>query len=78
MTTIGAAMPTDISTRIDPPDESWRLRARVHLNTLTKPLGSLGKLEDLAAQLVAIHRQHLVSPLSKVVYVFRRRSWRHR
>ncbi len=42
----------------------------MRLDTLTKPLGSLGRLEDLAAQLVAIHRQHLALPLSKAVYVF--------
>jgi nicotinate-nucleotide--dimethylbenzimidazole phosphoribosyltransferase len=52
------------------PDESWRTTARARLNTLTKPLGSLGRLEDLAAQLVAIRGEHLAAPLKKAAYVF--------
>jgi len=59
-----------ITHGIEPPDELWRSQARAHLDTLTKPLGSLGHLEDLAAQLAAILRGHPVSPLSKAVYVF--------
>jgi nicotinate-nucleotide--dimethylbenzimidazole phosphoribosyltransferase len=52
------------------PDEDWRSEARVRLDMLTKPLGSLGRLEDLAAQLVAIRRAHLTVPLNKAAYVF--------
>jgi Phosphoribosyltransferase len=37
---------------IVPLDEQWCLCARQHLDTLTKPLGSLGRLENLAAQMV--------------------------
>jgi nicotinate-nucleotide--dimethylbenzimidazole phosphoribosyltransferase len=55
---------------IEPPDEIWRTQARERLDTLTKPLGSLGRLEDIAAQLVAIRREHLSAPLKKAVYVF--------
>lgn len=55
---------------IEPPDETWRARARSRLDSLTKPLGSLGRLEDLAAQLVAIRQEHLALPLGKAVYVF--------
>jgi nicotinate-nucleotide--dimethylbenzimidazole phosphoribosyltransferase len=55
---------------MEPVDEQWRVRARARLNTLTKPLGSLGQLEDLAAQLVAIYQQDHVPSLSKAVYVF--------
>jgi nicotinate-nucleotide--dimethylbenzimidazole phosphoribosyltransferase len=55
---------------IVPPDEQWRIRARQRLDTLSKPLGSLGRLEDLAAQLVAIRQSHLALPLTKAVYVF--------
>ena len=40
--------------------------ARRHLDTLTKPLGSLGRLEDIAAQLHALG----LSELRKAVYVF--------
>jgi nicotinate-nucleotide--dimethylbenzimidazole phosphoribosyltransferase len=70
MKPVSAPILTDIVTGIEPPDEHWRARARMRLDSLTKPLGSLGQLEDLAAQLVAIHRRHLLLPLSKVVYVF--------
>jgi nicotinate-nucleotide--dimethylbenzimidazole phosphoribosyltransferase len=55
---------------IEPPSEEWRQKARRHLDTLTKPLGSLGRLEDIAAQVVAIRRERYSEPLSKAVYVF--------
>ncbi len=70
MTPISAELITRIVASLRLPDEKWRARAHVHLDTLTKPLGSLGKLEELAAQLIAIHRQELQSPLRKAVYVF--------
>jgi nicotinate-nucleotide--dimethylbenzimidazole phosphoribosyltransferase len=55
---------------IEPPSEEWRKKARQHLDTLTKPLGSLGRLEDIAAQVVAIRGEHLSQSVSKAVYVF--------
>jgi nicotinate-nucleotide--dimethylbenzimidazole phosphoribosyltransferase len=55
---------------IAPVDEGWRQQARVHLDTLTKPIGSLGRLEDLAAQIVAIRRDCSADPFRKAVYVF--------
>jgi nicotinate-nucleotide--dimethylbenzimidazole phosphoribosyltransferase len=58
---------------ITPPSESWRSKARARLDTLTKPLGSLGRLEDLAAQVVAIREDRLAipsGPIGKSVYVF--------
>lgn len=55
---------------IAPIDETWRQKARAHLDTLTKPIGSLGRLEDLAAQIVAIRQDRFADPLSKAVYVF--------
>ncbi|MGC8550338.1 MAG: nicotinate-nucleotide--dimethylbenzimidazole phosphoribosyltransferase [Acidobacteriaceae bacterium] len=61
---------TELVHGIEPPDETWRTRARTRLDTLTKPLGSLGRLEDLAAQLVAIRQVHLALPLNKAAYVF--------
>ena len=53
-----------------PPAEMWRTAAYKRLDTLTKPLGSLGRLEELAAQLVAIRREAFADPLSKAVYIF--------
>ena len=55
---------------IAPPSEARRQKARAHLDTLTKPLGSLGVLEDLAAQVVAIRQESFADPLQKAVYIF--------
>jgi nicotinate-nucleotide--dimethylbenzimidazole phosphoribosyltransferase len=54
---------------IQPPDPSGVARAREHLDRLTKPIGSLGRLEDLAAKFIA-HSGALTLPLRKAVYVF--------
>lgn len=70
MTPLSARVVTELILGIESPDETWRTRARTRLDTLTKPLGSLGRLEDLAAQLVAIRQVHLVLPLNKAAYVF--------
>ncbi|WP_353073260.1 nicotinate-nucleotide--dimethylbenzimidazole phosphoribosyltransferase [Tunturiibacter gelidiferens] len=59
-----------ITSTIEAPSQQWLARARVHLDALTKPLGSLGRLEDLAAQMVSIRQQNYTKPLQKAVYVF--------
>jgi nicotinate-nucleotide--dimethylbenzimidazole phosphoribosyltransferase len=59
-----------IAPEIKPPSELWRQKARAHLDSLTKPLGSLGLLEDLAAQMVAIRQENFADTMSKSVYVF--------
>jgi nicotinate-nucleotide--dimethylbenzimidazole phosphoribosyltransferase len=41
-----------------------------HLDQLTKPLGSLGQLESLAARLIAIRGEDIKLPLQKSIYVF--------
>jgi nicotinate-nucleotide--dimethylbenzimidazole phosphoribosyltransferase len=51
---------------IEPPSEEWRQR----LDTLTKPLGSLGRLEDIAAQVAAIRGDRPSDSMSKAIYVF--------
>jgi nicotinate-nucleotide--dimethylbenzimidazole phosphoribosyltransferase len=60
----------EIAGGIEPASELWRQKARAHLDTLTKPLGSLGQLEDIAAQIVAIRRENFAEPIHKGVYVF--------
>jgi nicotinate-nucleotide--dimethylbenzimidazole phosphoribosyltransferase len=55
---------------IQSPSEPWLTRARAHLEMLAKPLGSLGMLEDIAAQLVSIRREDFAETLKKAVYVF--------
>lgn len=60
----------EITSSIEPPSEAWRERARAHLDTLTKPLGSLGRLEEIAAQIVAIREERFAEPMKKGVYIF--------
>lgn len=60
----------EITRGLEPPSEPWRQLARQHLDTLTKPLGSLGRLEDLAAQIVAIRRENFAEEIRKGVYIF--------
>lgn len=55
---------------IEPVSELWRGQARQRLDTLTKPLGSLGRLETVAAQFVAIRRERWQEPIRKGVYIF--------
>src|ERR1700686_2872511 len=52
------------------PDPKWLKQARSHLDNLTKPLGSLGRLEDIAARFVAIRKGDADWPLNKAAYVF--------
>jgi nicotinate-nucleotide--dimethylbenzimidazole phosphoribosyltransferase len=70
MTGVSIAIVDQLKSGILPPSEVWRERARQHLDTLTKPLGSLGRLEDLAAQIVAIRQERFGERVSKAVYVF--------
>ena len=50
---------SNIVSAIQSPSELWLARARAHLDVLTKPLGSLGMLEDIAAQMVSIRTKRL-------------------
>ena len=52
------------------PDPVWRQRAQERLNQLTKPIGSLGRLEEIAAQMVAIQQTMSPAISAKSVYVF--------
>lgn len=55
---------------ISVPDPRHHAQARSRLDSLTKPLGSLGRLESIAAQVVAIRSGSVDLPLKKAVYVF--------
>lgn len=59
-----------VASAIESPSEQWLAQARAHLDVLTKPLGSLGMLEDIAAQMVSIRQDESARPLRKAVYVF--------
>ncbi|MBW2064638.1 MAG: nicotinate-nucleotide--dimethylbenzimidazole phosphoribosyltransferase [Deltaproteobacteria bacterium] len=56
--------------RISPVSQEWMTKARERLDNLTKPRGSLGMLETLAARYVAIRRQIPISMPGKEVFVF--------
>lgn len=49
-------------------DHTWHDRAVLRLDGLTKPLGSLGRLEEIAARLVAIREQEFPIVSSKVIF----------
>jgi nicotinate-nucleotide--dimethylbenzimidazole phosphoribosyltransferase len=55
---------------IDPIDPRHLAEAQVHLNNLTKPIGSLGQLEAVAAQMYSIFSGTIPLPLRRAVYVF--------
>ena len=70
MNTATQSIVSEIVSGIGSPSERWLLRAKAHLDTLTKPPGSLGILEDIAAQMVSIRQEDFAEPLHKAVYVF--------
>jgi nicotinate-nucleotide--dimethylbenzimidazole phosphoribosyltransferase len=59
-----------IRAQIAPPSAEALTAARMRLDTLTKPLGSLGRLEDVAAQWVSIRQEDFADPICKAGYVF--------
>lgn len=56
--------------KINPVERYYLDRAWERLNNLTKPRGSLGRLEELAAQLVAIYKDLNPTIRGKVFFVF--------
>ena len=48
----------------------WQAFAKAKLDSLTKPPGSLGRLEEIAAKMVSIREQEHPSCANKAVYVF--------
>jgi len=51
-------------------DERYQRAAQQHLDSLTKPLGSLGQIEAVAAQYVAWREEEVPRISGKAVYVF--------
>jgi len=47
---------------------AWHQRAVLRLNSLTKPLGSLGRLEEMAVRLVAICEEEFPDCANKVIF----------
>lgn len=48
----------------------WQSFAKARLDSLTKPPGSLGRLEEIAAKIVSIQEQEHPTCANKVIYVF--------
>jgi nicotinate-nucleotide--dimethylbenzimidazole phosphoribosyltransferase len=61
---------SQLISQIEPLDPAWEERAYERLDSLTKPRGSLGRLEELAARYVAITREPMPSLDQKWVVVF--------
>jgi nicotinate-nucleotide--dimethylbenzimidazole phosphoribosyltransferase len=59
-----------LTSQIKPLDPEWTARAQERLDSLTKPPGSLGKLEELAARYVAIREEIFPRLEIKRVVVF--------
>jgi NaMN:DMB phosphoribosyltransferase len=49
-------------------DPRWTERAQVRLDSLTKPLGSLGRLEEIARRLVAIREEERPDCSGKAIF----------
>jgi nicotinate-nucleotide--dimethylbenzimidazole phosphoribosyltransferase len=60
----------ELTAGIDPCDTRYRVEAQRHLDDLTKPLGSLGRLETIAAQIYTIFQGKLPQPLRRGAFVF--------
>ncbi|HEY9074088.1 MAG TPA: nicotinate-nucleotide--dimethylbenzimidazole phosphoribosyltransferase [Desulfobaccales bacterium] len=61
---------SQIISQIEPVDPDWLARAQERLDSLTKPRGSLGRLEELAARYVAIRQDPWPELQTKWVVVF--------
>jgi len=58
----------DSISSVPPLAPGWRTRALARLNSLTKPVGSLGRLEEIAARLVAIREEERPQCSNKVIF----------
>ena len=70
MTTITSGMVAGFVSEIVAPDPKWLKQAQSHLDNLTKPPGSLGRLEDIAARFIAMRNGEIDEPIKKAAYVF--------
>ncbi len=57
-------------SKISPVNPVWYLAAQRHLDDLTKPLGSLGVLEEIARKVITIYEGNVPSLQKRVVFTF--------
>src|SRR5512139_1288385 len=60
----------DAVRRITPVKKEFAQKAQVRIDDLTKPVGSLGRLEEFARRLVAITENTMPNLRRKVVFTF--------
>ncbi|MFY9743946.1 MAG: nicotinate-nucleotide--dimethylbenzimidazole phosphoribosyltransferase [Candidatus Sulfotelmatobacter sp.] len=60
----------DMISGIEPCQDIYKVEAQRRLDGLTKPIGSLGRLEAIASQACSIFSGQVPQPLHKSVYVF--------
>jgi nicotinate-nucleotide--dimethylbenzimidazole phosphoribosyltransferase len=70
MTVTQSSMLADVVAAIQLCDRQYAAAAQGQLNSLTKPIGSLGRLEPIAAQMFSIFEGKIPLPLRRAVYVF--------
>jgi nicotinate-nucleotide--dimethylbenzimidazole phosphoribosyltransferase len=58
----------EITNKIQPLGKEWFIKTQKRLDNLTKPLGSLGQLEEIAKHLVAITGKENPSTKNKVIF----------
>lgn len=61
---------TEVIGEIEPCDRRHAAAAQTHLDSLTKPIGSLGRLEEIAVQMFSIFEGEVPTPLHRAAYVF--------
>jgi nicotinate-nucleotide--dimethylbenzimidazole phosphoribosyltransferase len=61
---------TEVIARIERSDVRYTVEAQRRLDCLTKPIGSLGRLESIAAQMFTIFSGKIPLPLNRAAYVF--------
>src|ERR1700679_3797020 len=70
MSQIPIASLANVVAKIEPIDPRYLAEAQLRLDSLTKPIGSLGRLEAVAAQMYSIFSGTIPLPLRRAVYVF--------
>lgn len=61
---------TTLDKKVEPVSAASYERAKAHLDALTKPPGSLGQLEEIAARLVSIQQSDTPAVERKTIFVF--------